>query len=296
MCAQTIITGKVASANGKPVQAFVSLSAKGSETTESYADADERGRYKTEYRGEADSLALTVSGMGFGSITRMVANRSQAVDFTVAEKGYTLREVVVKAQKIREEGDTLNYNVAAYRGQTDRVIGDVLKKMPGTEVSESGGIKFNGKPIKNFYVENMDLLQSRYGIATNNISAEDVTVVQVMQNHQPIRAIKDLKPSEDVAINLKLRQQAKGAVILTGMAGVGEAGHGHGDHQVQMAIMFCFPTSPAPLSMSWDGAGPSRLCGQRLFPPPLGEPSFFRHWLVPHFSTQPAFFHLKTME
>lgn len=256
MCsAQTIITGKVASANGKPVQAFVSLSAKGSETTESYADADERGRYKTEYRGEADSLALTVSGMGFGSITRMVANRSQAVDFTVAEKGYTLREVVVKAQKIREEGDTLNYNVAAYRGQTDRVIGDVLKKMPGTEVSESGGIKFNGKPIKNFYVENMDLLQSRYGIATNNISAEDVTVVQVMQNHQPIRAIKDLKPSEDVAINLRLRQQAKGAVILTGMAGVGEAGHGHGDHQVQMAIMFCFPTSPAPSPCHGTGRG-----------------------------------------
>lgn len=227
--AQTIITGKVASANGKPVQAFVSLSAKGSETTENYTDADERGLYKIEYRGEADSLALTVSGMGFGSITRMVANRSQAVDFTVAEKGYTLREVVVKAQKIREEGDTLNYNVAAYRDQTDRVIGDVLKKMPGIEVSESGGIKFNGKPIKNFYVENMDLLQSRYGIATNNISAEDVTVVQVMQNHQPIRAIKDLKPSEDVAINLKLRQQAKGTIILTGMAGVGEAGHGHGD-------------------------------------------------------------------
>lgn len=227
--AETIITGKVVDGNGKPVQAFVSLSVKGSETADGYADVDGRGIYEIEYRGDADSLALTVSGIDFGNVTRIVANRSQTVDFTVTEKGYSLQEVIVKAEKIREARDTLNYNVAAYRDQTDRVIGDVLKKMPGIEVSESGGIKFNGKEIKNFYVENMDLLQNRYGIATNNISAEDVTVVQVMQNHQPIRAMKDLKPSDDVAINLKLRKEAKDSMALTGMVGIGGAESGFGD-------------------------------------------------------------------
>lgn len=81
------------------------------------------------------------------------------------------------AKNKAELGDTLNYNVASYTQQGDRVIGDVLKKMPGIVVSKDGGISFNGKNISNFYVEDMDLLQGRYGLATNNINAKDVTTI-----------------------------------------------------------------------------------------------------------------------
>jgi len=227
--AQITVSGHVRDGDGKPVEAFVTLSAKGSEAMEGFTDADEKGYYRIEYAGQADSLVLTASGMGFGNMVRVVANRTQTVNFTINEQAFSIKEVIVKADKIREAGDTLNYNVAAYRDQTDRVIGDVLKKMPGIEVSDGGRIKFNGKDVKNFYVENMDLLQGRYGIATNNISAEDVTMVQVMQNHQPIRAMKDLKPSDDVAINLKLRKEAKGTLAVTAMLGAGASEAWQGD-------------------------------------------------------------------
>ena len=227
--AQTTISGHVRDGDGKPVEAFVTLSAKGSEAMEGFTDADAKGYYRIEYTGQADSLVLTASGMGFGNVVRVVANRTQTVNFTIREQAFAIKEVIVQADKIREAGDTLNYNVAAFRDQTDRVIGDVLKKMPGIEVSDGGRIKFNGKDVKNFYVENMDLLQGRYGIATNNISAEDVTMVQVMQNHQPIRAMKDLKPSDDVAINLKLRKEAKGTLAVTAMLGAGASEAWQGD-------------------------------------------------------------------
>lgn len=111
--------------------------------------------------------------------------------------------------------------VDAYKDAGDRVIGDVIKKMPGLEVSESGQISFNGKTVKNFYVEDMDLLQGRYGIATNNVSANDVASVQVYQNHQPIRALQDWSPSEDVTINIKLKSSARGTLTMNGMAGIG---------------------------------------------------------------------------
>lgn len=101
------------------------------------------------------------------------------------------------------------------------MIADVIKKMPGLEVSDKGSISFNGKTIKNFYVEDMDLLQGRYGIATNNISANDVASVQVYQNHQPVRALKNWSPTEDVTINLKLKSSAKGVFTMTGMVGIG---------------------------------------------------------------------------
>ena len=111
--------------------------------------------------------------------------------------------------------------VDAYKDAGDRVIGDVIKKMPGLEVSESGQISFNGKTVKNFYVEDMDLLQGRYGIATNNVSANDVASVQVYQNHQPIRALQDWSPSEEVTINIKLKSSARGTLTMNGMAGIG---------------------------------------------------------------------------
>lgn len=36
----------------------------------------------------------------------------------------------------------------------------------------------------------MDLLQGRYGLATNNIPAKAVSVVQVLENYQPVKALQ----------------------------------------------------------------------------------------------------------
>jgi hypothetical protein len=64
------------------------------------------------------------------------------------------------------------------------------------------------------------LLQGRYGLATNNISAKDVAIVQIMENHQPIKALKDRSFSDQAAINLKLKDAAKGTLALSAMAGL----------------------------------------------------------------------------
>jgi len=226
--AQTTFHGYIKNKAGKPVQAMVTLSPRGTSVIASFADADKNGKYSITYNGQADSVQLNVSSMEHGAASRMVKNQSQEVNFTLWGKAVELKEVVVKADKIRESGDTINYNVAAYKDQTDRVIGDVLKKMPGIEVN-NGKIKFNGQDIKNFYIENMDLLQQRYGIATNNISAEDVATVQVYQNHQPIRALQGIRPSDNISLNIKLKKSAKGTVAMTGMLGLGRNEGEQGD-------------------------------------------------------------------
>lgn len=219
--AQTVIKGTVLDAQGKSVDAYVTVSVKGTGSVIGFADTDSKGNYKLEFRTEADSVAIAASGLTIGNQVKVVANRSQRVDFRVSEKTMQLKEVSVRPKKIRQEGDTLNYAVGAYRQQGDRVIGDVLKRMPGIEVSDDGGIKFNGKSIRKFYVEDMDLLQGRYGIATNNINASDVTTVQVLENHQPVKALQGKVLTDDVAINLKLKNSAKGTVAINTMLGGG---------------------------------------------------------------------------
>ena len=226
---QTVIEGTVLDAQGKTVEAYVTVAPKGTGNILGFADTDAKGHYRLEFTTQADSVTVTASGLAIGNQVKIVANRSQRIDFRVKEKTVQLKEVSVRAQKIRQNGDTLNYLVGAYQQQGDRVIGDVLKRMPGIEVSQSGGIKFNGKSISKFYVEDMDLLQGRYGLATNNINAQDVATVQVLENHQPLKALQGKTLTDDVAINLKLKDSAKGTVAINTMLGGGiqQAGGWH---------------------------------------------------------------------
>lgn len=132
-----------------------------------------------------------------------------------------LKEVAVKADRIREQGDTVTYNVGSFAQQQDRSIGDVLKRMPGIDVAKNGKIQYQGEDINKFYIEGSDLLGGKYGIATNGISHEDVGSVEVMENHQPMQVLSGISFSDRAAINLKLKNKAKATWTFHGDAGLG---------------------------------------------------------------------------
>ena len=217
--AKITISGKITDNRGEPLPALVTVLVDG--MIDGFCNASEDGKYSIELEPSHESILIKVSLLGFIPVEKTISAKSTALDFIMEEGATELKEVTVIADNITQRGDTLSYRVGAYKDANDRVIGDVIKKMPGLEVSESGKISFNGKTVKNFYVEDMDLLEGRYGIATNNISANDVASVQVYQNHQPIRALQDWSPTDDVTINLRLKSSARGTFTMNGMAGAG---------------------------------------------------------------------------
>ena len=110
-------------------------------------------------------------------------------------------------RQISSHGDTLLYNVAAFRSASDRNIEDVIRKLPGISVSENGTISYQGESINKFYIEGLDLLSGRYALATRNISPDDIASVSIYENHQPKKVLKDISFSEKAALNLKLKNQ-----------------------------------------------------------------------------------------
>ena len=148
-------------------------------------------------------------------------NISQRRDIIVAERVQQMKDVVIKAPRITTQGDTINYRVSAFQQQNDLSIGQVLKRLPGITVSDIGQISYKGVPIKNFYIEGLDLMKGKYGIATNNIDPNSISTVQIMENHQDIKALKDLKPEERASINLKLKNGVKGIFNLIATLGLG---------------------------------------------------------------------------
>ena len=133
-----------------------------------------------------------------------------AQDLDSIFKSLDLQEVVVKAKKIRHSGDTINYSASAYLSKEDKVLEDLLKKMPGISISADGQISYNGKWITEFYIEGTDMLGGRYNIATTNINAEDVAAVQVMEHHQDAKVLQGTQRGDNPAINIKLKNIAKG--------------------------------------------------------------------------------------
>ncbi|GHT71589.1 TonB-dependent receptor [Bacteroidia bacterium] len=220
--AQIVIKGDITNKDGKPVgYASITLSQKSNTNVLAYSISKDDGKYEIDYAGVFDTLEIAVSGFNIARQFRIIPAKTQTVNFEIEEVDIQLKDVQVKADKIYGNGDTINYLVSSFSDKKDLVIADVLKKMPGIDVAENGQIKYNGNPINKFYIENLDMLQGRYGIATNNISAKDVSSVQVLQNHQPVKALKDVDISKDPAINLKLKDGAKGTWAIMTQLGIG---------------------------------------------------------------------------
>lgn len=182
---------------------------------------DKDGGFSVSFHSTADSISVNCSGMTIKTSHENYANKDAFVTIFAEEKAQKLKEVTVKAQKIYVGGDTVNYNVASFLNKNDQNIGEVLKRMPGITVSNTGQISYKGLPIKNFYIEGLDLMKGRYGIATNNIDPNNIATVMVLENHQDIKALKNLCPEERASINLKLKNGVKGVFNLIGTLGGG---------------------------------------------------------------------------
>ncbi len=220
---QQEIAGRVLHAKTrKPiVAATLTLHPVGSASILSYAVTSDEGTFKLKSTKMPDSVTIVVSAMTIERQAKTVKSNISVVDFMVNEKSMELNEVIVKAPKIRQMGDTIHYNVASFSDETDRSIGDVLRKLPGVQVLSTGQVMYQNKEISKFYIEGLDLLQGKYGLATQNVDVDKVASVQILENHQPIKALKGMEVPDNAAINLKLKQSAVGAFFATAQLGVG---------------------------------------------------------------------------
>lgn len=141
----------------------------------------------------------------FAALSMQIVGWSQ----NVAEKNknpIALPGVVVRLKPIEQCKDTIKYNVPAFLDKNDHYLEDVLKKMPGIEVSDNGIITYKGNSINKLNIEGQDLLGNRYNQATRNLPVEAISQVQVMENDQPVKALKGSVFSDKATLNIKLKK------------------------------------------------------------------------------------------
>ena len=224
--AQTF-TGRVVDASGTPLAAtsVVAKDSEGSVVASARAGAD--GQFTLTIPQGKAAQEIEFNMMGFGKKVVPIKDFKNGQTIRLIEKAVALREVKVRPQKIRSSGDTLTYSVSAFRQGQDRSIADVIAKMPGLEVKPNGTIQYQGKAINKFYIEGMDLLGGKYAQASENLSPDKIKSVQVYENHQPVKALKDIQFSEQAALNLVLKDDAKN--VWQGIVDVGTGATLQGD-------------------------------------------------------------------
>lgn len=174
-----------------------------------YAITNEKGAFSISLQDNIKSVSVEAGMLGYKTETRTVTLPSdKKLTFKLQPEAIKLKEVNVSVKPIRDQGDTLIYDVAAFKSAADRSIEDVIKRLPGVRVSDNGQIRYQGEPINKFYIEGLDMLQGNYTLATRNISANDIATVNVYENHQPTRVLEGVEHSDKAALDLKLKKKS----------------------------------------------------------------------------------------
>src|SRR5476651_1581108 len=227
------IAGNVTDSVGKAVPfANITLKAPGNLII-AFTSCSDKGVYSMPLPADAPKTGLTieVSCVGFNKASKEVTSLATPYNFSLKANSGQLKAITVKSSRprLRANGDTLSYKVSDFSSAQDRVIGDVIKKLPGVTVATDGKISYNGKAISNLYIGGDNLLDDKYNIATGGIPHGAVDEVQVMENHQPIKMLKDKVVSDDVALNLTIKKDAKLQLVGQETVGAGLPGNYYED-------------------------------------------------------------------
>ena len=182
-----------------------------------FASADGTGAFVLKVRAQVDTIS--VRAMGYEKL--LVAADADLSAVCLRPEATVLREVVVQSPDIYSRGDTLVFNVSQFAKAEDNAIIDVIKRLPGVKVKDDGTITYQGKPINKFYIDGSDFIGGQYGLATENISHKDVASVEVLENHQPVKALEGIDFPEEAGINLKLKEDARSRWVGVAQGGAG---------------------------------------------------------------------------
>jgi hypothetical protein len=148
-------------------------------------------------------------------LTIITTDQDLVKNFILQENPDQLDEVRIEyTPPIVVKKDTLIYDVSRFATGEERKLRESLKKLPGVEVDREGNVKVNGKQVTKVLVENKPFFTGNSKLAVNNIPANAVDKVEVLDNYNEVAMLKGLQDSEDMAMNILLKEDKKKFVCL----------------------------------------------------------------------------------
>ncbi|MBO9658478.1 MAG: hypothetical protein J7527_06610, partial [Chitinophagaceae bacterium] len=218
---QRELSGQVVSETGKPVARIAVLLKSADDRVLTFAYTNAEGRYAMPVSDTMDlhDAGIEISNLQYHVLKQALRAGQDVYDFKLSDKVISLPEVKALSRPVFRSGDTTSYNVNAFARDEDRNIGEVIARLPGLTVGENGMIYFNDKPINDLYIDGDNLMAGRYQIATRAIHKNLIKSIEVIQHHQPVKVLKDRVESDNIVVNLVLKDE--NSTHLSGQAMIG---------------------------------------------------------------------------
>ena len=180
---------------------------------------DEKGRYKIKIK--KGNYNVKVSYLGFQTKkTELLIKGDTTKNFILTEQPNNLDEVIIEIPVIVKQ-DTIIYNTDKFVNGKERKLKNVLKKLPGVEVDKNGTVIVQGKKVTKLLVEGKPFFGGGTKLGINNIPADAIDNIVILDNYNEVGFLKNLSDSEEMAMNIILKEDKKKFVFGDIEAGKG---------------------------------------------------------------------------
>lgn len=171
--------------------------------------SDSQGNFILKIPQAIDSLSIVFNFLGFKKQEIAIPKDKEFLEVYMISQPIDLKEVTVRATKpiLQRKRDTTVFDLTRVVDGTEKVIEDLLKKLPGIEVDLNGIIKFEGDPVSHILLDSEDLFNNgSYVYGTKSIDAQIIDGVEAIKNYTENTVLQGRKKTNQIALNLKLKR------------------------------------------------------------------------------------------
>ena len=201
------VSGKVIDADDKlPVmEATVQVLSLPDSTMVTGQSTNLDGRFSIHVR--PGNYVLRVSFIGYTSVQKKISITNAKPNLNVGTVEMSIdavmldaATVVAQAPEVTAKADTLIYNTSAYRVPEGSALEELVKKLPGAEVDESGKITINGKEITKIMIDGKEFFADDPNIAMKNLPVNIIDKIQAYDKQSDMARVTGIEDGEEETV------------------------------------------------------------------------------------------------
>ena len=152
------------------------------------------------------SYTLQVTYVGFKTYTKKI-NIKDGKDYhagtikiepdAIMLQGAT---VTAHASKVTLKADTFVYNANAFRTPEGSVAEELVRRLPGAEVSDDGSIKINGKQVKKILVDGKEFMTGDTKTAMKNLPTNIIDRIKAYDQQSDLARVSGIEDGEEETV------------------------------------------------------------------------------------------------
>lgn len=195
-----------------------------------YTISDKDGKFILENKTPYKKANFYVSYIGYQTYFKAISLDTETIDLgniILKSSTNTLDEIIITSvAPIIIKRDTMEFNVNSFKTKKDANVEDLLKELPGVEISEEGTITVNGKEVNKILVNGKPFFGSDPTITTRNLTKDIVEKIQVLDTKTKDQAFTGEEvDGENKTINLVIKKENNKGIFGRVAAGAGTDNH-----------------------------------------------------------------------